>query len=106
MSIAERWQAANSPLELHADPYQIVQEGVHAGTMSGGEWGQRFCLHLFPDASSLECISGRPLPLIEATFMLMFGRFRRRRGDARKHIAATEWMLLAQRWEERHGNEQ
>jgi hypothetical protein len=42
-TMAERWHAAQSPIELHADPWQIVIEGVHSnGT---GEWGKRFCLH-------------------------------------------------------------
>lgn len=96
MTDAERWHAAKSPLELHAHPYQIVIEGVHSGPMSRGEWGRRFCLHLFPDASSLECICGGPLRFLEASSMVLFGRFRKR-DFGKKLLAATEWCQLVYR---------
>lgn len=66
--------------------------------MSGGEWGKRFCLHLFPDASALDCMSG-PLQFIDGSYMVMFGRFRAR-GFGRKQKAATEWCLLVERLED------
>jgi hypothetical protein len=97
-TIAERWHAAKSPVELHRDSYQIVLEGAHS-TISG-EWGKRFCLHLFPDASALDCMSG-PLQFIDASCMVMFGRFRQRDfGRGKKHNAATEWCLLVSRLED------
>lgn len=93
MTDAERWHAARSPIELHAEPRQIVLEGSH--TTMTGEWGRRFCLHLFPDASALDCTSG-PLHCRDAVLMVMCARFHRNEA----YIAAVQWCVLVERLDE------